>query len=83
MYQRYLQANRHVVKLNMSHLEQLLEDRAGVRNMVSNSTGVELKHIKTVLTALFCSAKLSANTDCALFNLINQNYKLMANLQSN
>lgn len=83
LYQRYLRDNRHVLKLDMSHLQELLTDRSGVRTRVAQQTGASVTDIKTILTAMFCSGRLAANNHCELFKQIGSDYDLMTRIQTN
>lgn len=57
------------------HIEQYIQDRTEIRNLIAEQLNINPKIIKKIITALFAGAPLSHYPDTEIFRLLNGNHQ--------
>lgn len=78
---------RHAQELGLDEwmpaIQELIADKAGVRNSLASEVGVEVSKIKVLINSLFCGARLGCNPQFALSELFDHDRAVIMCLQQN
>ena len=81
IWQRNQKFSGDLVRLD--HIQELVEDRTGIRNQLVVETGIEYDQIKTAITSLFNGARMGTNNYCSLYRELDYDTDKMELLKQN
>jgi hypothetical protein len=78
----YQYAQKIKPELNLTAIEQYLNNRSQIRNEISIKYNIPLEDVKQIITSLFNGALLSRSYTTQIFHTLNGNYNLITRLQA-